>query len=471
MRLRKIRIINFRGYSDEEIDIHKNINVIIGKNDVGKSTIIDAMNIFFNDEVKPEISDCKIDSEDMEFEIICCFEIDDEELIVLDASNPTTLKDEYLLNKEGLLEVRKSYNASGKSITKGSLSVSINSYYPVIEEDALITFKVTKLKKVLEKYKKDIPNYEDINKTKKADMRIALFKKMVTEDTEFKEEYIDIKKIEDENLKTWEKLKKELPLFTLFQSDRTNTDEDKEVQDPMKAITKKVLADMEPELKEIEDKVVEKVEEIGKDTIEKLKDFDEDIATKLKTIPDLKNWDTMFRFNLDTDDDIPLNKRGSGIRRLILLSYFRAQAEKDANELGKKDIIYAIEEPETSQHPDYQTMIIESLTKISEKFNHQIILTTHTPEIVKMVEKESVILVKKDKLNIPYVTTNEDIRHKEIIDTLGILPTINAKVVICVEGKYDICFLKTINNVVSDFRDIVDLNSDDIRILKLEEIN
>ena len=48
MKLRKVRIKNFRGYKDVSIDV-SNLNVIIGKNDVGKSTIIDALDIYFND--------------------------------------------------------------------------------------------------------------------------------------------------------------------------------------------------------------------------------------------------------------------------------------------------------------------------------------------------------------------------------------------------------------------------------------
>ena len=47
MRLKKLRLKNFRSYRDVEFDFD-NLNVIIGKNDVGKSTVLDALNIFFN---------------------------------------------------------------------------------------------------------------------------------------------------------------------------------------------------------------------------------------------------------------------------------------------------------------------------------------------------------------------------------------------------------------------------------------
>ena len=467
MKLKKIKFNDFRGYSSVEVDLDRDINVIIGRNDVGKSTIIDAMNIFFNDNIKPEILDCNMKSSKKQFDIICFFEIDEDEIIILDSTNPTTLKEEYLLNKDGLLEIKKSYNASGISITASNLSVSINAYYPVIHENILITLKAAALKSLLKNYEDDIKGYDSINKSKKADMRYAILNHLICEETLFKEMNINIKDIQDDSLKTWDKIKSSLPLFTLFQSDRTNTDNDKEVQDPMKAITKLVLSEMEEELNQIKDKVVKRVEDIGFETIEKLRDFDVGIANTLKTIPELKSWDSIFKFSLDTDDDIPLNKRGSGIRRLILLSYFRAQAEKDASELGKNDIIYAIEEPETSQHPDYQKMVIESLFEISQKENHQIFITTHTPEIVKMVPKESLILVMKDESGNPTVVTDESIKISEIINTLGILPTINSKVVVCVEGKHDCNFIRIINDTVPEFKEIIDLNTDDVRIFDI----
>lgn len=59
-------------------------------------------------------------------------------------------------------------------------------------------------------------------------------------------------------------------------------------------------------------------------------------------------------------------------------------------------MIYAIEEPETSQHPNYQRIIIESLKKLAQNKGRQILLTTHTPEIARMVNKENIIFIQKD---------------------------------------------------------------------------
>ena len=58
MIITKMYIKNFRGYTDQTIELYDDLNVIIGKNDVGKSTILEALEIFFNNEtVKLDIYD------------------------------------------------------------------------------------------------------------------------------------------------------------------------------------------------------------------------------------------------------------------------------------------------------------------------------------------------------------------------------------------------------------------------------
>lgn len=47
MRLKKVKLLNFRGYRDlTEVIIHENLTGILGQNDFGKSTILEALAIF-----------------------------------------------------------------------------------------------------------------------------------------------------------------------------------------------------------------------------------------------------------------------------------------------------------------------------------------------------------------------------------------------------------------------------------------
>jgi putative ATP-dependent endonuclease of OLD family len=48
MRLKEVSIINFRGYrSETRVPIDPNVTGITGKNDAGKSSILEALDIFF----------------------------------------------------------------------------------------------------------------------------------------------------------------------------------------------------------------------------------------------------------------------------------------------------------------------------------------------------------------------------------------------------------------------------------------
>lgn len=50
MKLKKIRIKNFRGY-DREIDVSiGDVTVFAGKNDAGKSVVLEALDIFSKDD-------------------------------------------------------------------------------------------------------------------------------------------------------------------------------------------------------------------------------------------------------------------------------------------------------------------------------------------------------------------------------------------------------------------------------------
>ncbi|MEK4947803.1 ATP-binding protein [Carnobacterium sp. FSL W8-0810] len=467
MQLKKLHLENFRGYKYCDIDFSKDINLIIGKNDVGKSTIMDALEIFFNGEdrdalVKADVGDCNVYADERKMSITTYFELNNSEVVYMDSSHSTDLRSEYLLNKDGLLEIKKEWNCSGSTLIGSSLKVYINCFYPSISEKPYILLKRKELQKEIEVIE------EDVNKNINSNMRRALFKHFVVKDTVFAEQSIEIKKLETETDEkdVWGKLKSNLPLFFLFQSDRTNSDTDSEVQNPMKIATKKALSEIEEKLEEIKKYVESTVSEIGKETIEKLKDFDENIAKDLDTNMKLKNWDSLFSFDLNSDNGIPMNKRGSGVRRLILLSYFRAEAERVSSRLSRKNIIYAIEEPETSQHPDYQKMILDSFNTIAEDEKHQVFVTTHTPEIAKLVNPSNTIFIKKENEE-PLIVIDEEIKIKEISETLGILPTVSSRVVICVEGKHDVNFLRTINQHVPEMKNIIDFEEENINIIPL----
>jgi predicted ATP-dependent endonuclease of OLD family len=152
MYLKKLKLLNFRSYESIEIEFDQNFNVIIGKNDIGKSTILEALDIFFGQEkIKIDISDKNV-FHGSEMAISCSFIIDPGKEYLIDTDVKTNLKDEFLLNKDGLLEIKKVWDCSKDKITATSLKTFIVSEYPKqFYESPLPTLKIDELKKNIRK--------------------------------------------------------------------------------------------------------------------------------------------------------------------------------------------------------------------------------------------------------------------------------------------------------------------------------
>ena len=260
----------------------------------------------------------------------------------------------------------------------------------------------------------------------------------------------------DNAKRVWDKLKTYLPAFALFKSDRASTDQDPEAKDPLKAAVKEAIKEKEAELDAILEHVEKEVKKIAENTLSKLSELDPTLATQLNPQFSRPKWDTLFKASITGDDDIPINKRGSGVKRLILLSFFRAKAEQLAEEKGHAKVIYAVEEPETSQHPNNQRMLMRALADLS--MEDQVILSTHTPMLARSLPDQ----------NLRYIHIHEDKRREILIGgqetntlfskALGVLPDNRVRLFIGVEGKHDLSFLLHICKALrNDGVDILDL--------------
>jgi len=413
MKIEKLTLENFRSYKDEITLDFNDLNVFVGKNDIGKSTILEALDIFLNDNKgiikidKDDINKQALADGNNEVKIGVIFK-DLPDLLTIDATNPTTLSDEHLLNRDGRLEIIKKYQNAGKE------KVFVKAYHPTHESCSdLLLKKQSDLKKLLT----DDMRCED--QTKNAEIRKTIWGHY-SDNLKLDDVEIELAKIDAKN--TWEQLKTCLPLYALFQSDRKNSDGDNEIQNPMKLAVQEILKDQRlmDNLNDVANEVEAKLNEVAGKTLEKLNEMNPEIAESLTpVIPSSQSlkWVDVFKsVSITTDDDIPINKRGSGVKRLVLLNFFRAEAERRKNESNVPDIIYAIEEPETSQHPSHQRKLIEAFIDLSKSDNTQILLTTHSPSIVKLLEFDHIKLIKnepnKEVVNVqrnelPYPSLNE----------------------------------------------------------------
>lgn len=414
MKISQVKISNFRGYKDKTTIDFNDLTVFVGKNDVGKSTVLEALDVFFN-EGKGVI---KLDKEDinkqgdLDGNKDICITVVFEDLpssLVIDSTNETTLQDEYLLNSDGKLEIVKTYPNAGKE------KVSVKASHPTNPVCAELLLKKQKDLQAIIKKESIICDDEKKN----AVMRKAIWAHYAN-DLQLSEVEIDVTKEDAKNI--WDQLKTYMPLYSLFQSDRKNSDGDSEIQDPMKLAVQAILKDsnIQSSLNQIATEVDSKLKEVAGRTLEKLKEMNPGIANSLNpVIPSAESlkWSDVFKnVSISGDQDIPINKRGSGVKRLVLLNFFRAEAERRKTEKNVPDIIYAIEEPETSQHPDHQKKLIDAFIELSKNQHTQILLTTHSPAIVKMLDFEHLKLIKGaqvkkivniEKHNLPYPSLNE----------------------------------------------------------------
>ncbi|HDE4621144.1 TPA: ATP-binding protein [Staphylococcus aureus] len=384
MILKSVKLKNFRCYKDEVIVPFQEITGLIGKNDAGKSTILEALEIFFNNSIiSCEKNDLNIYAESENIEISCTF-TDLPANITLDTSSETSLQNEYLLNLQGELEIKKVFKATA---SKPKEKVFIVANHPSQTDlNDLLLLKITDLRKRAKNL--NIPK-ENYNANNNASLRRAIWNNC--DNLNLKLQEIPADKLEAKNI--YESLVKYMPMFSLFQSDRASTDDDKEVTDPMKIAVEKALKEVETEIENIKNIVQSTAMDTANRTLEKLQEMDKDLAQSLSTeFKSEPKWNSIFKLNINSDNGIPINKRGSGIRRLILLNFFRSEAERKVQDTNQ-NIIYAFEEPETSLHPNHQIMLIESFLSLSSNPKSQIILTTHTPNLASMLPLESLIYI------------------------------------------------------------------------------
>lgn len=454
MRLIGLTVENFRCYAEPISARFGDLTAFVGGNDVGKSSLMDALAIFF-EVIKPDKDDaCKF-GDPKAMRITCEFDRLPEQLVV-DAEFLTTLAAEHLLSPQGTLKVQKTYNG-----TIGTPKITATE--AIAEHPTAKGFNdLLKLKKVdLTKRAADLDiDLEAVDKRVNALVRRAIWAGC----NDLKQAEVEVPLDAEGSKQVWAALQPYLPIFALFKSDRASTDQDDEAQDPLKAAIREALKVVEPMLQEIKEHVESEVKKIADATVEKLREMDPAIAETLDPVISTKPWANLFSTSITGDEGIPLNKRGSGVKRLVLLNFFRAKAEKDASEKSASSVIYAIEEPETSQHPRNQRLLLNALRDLSTSGSRQVIVTTHTPMLARYLDEGDLRFIQKGENDVRSIIEGSPATSAEIARSLGVLPDHNVKIFVGVEGPNDISFLMGISQMLitagEDVPDLVQLELD-----------
>ena len=234
MNLVSLTLRNFRCFREETTVSFDDLTAIIGENDMGKSSVLEALEIFFNnDTVKIDGGDLSVSARDKLIEITCEFN-DLPASIILDVQAKTSLADEFLLTEKGTLNIRKVFNTT---TSRPKEDVFVSSFHPTAGQYSdLLELTNVSLKKRLRDLNVIDPAVQLNNNPS---IRRALWNSC--QDLERATTLVPVKKADGKQI--WEQLRGHLPRYALFQSDRPSLDSDSEIQDPMKYAVATALAE------------------------------------------------------------------------------------------------------------------------------------------------------------------------------------------------------------------------------------
>ena len=171
MRLKAVTLQNFRRYRIRTVIDIDEVTAFIGRGDAGKSTILEALDIFFEGGViKIDPADASISDNATDVRIGAIF-TDLPEKLDLDRGAHTTLQQEYLTNCDGDLEIIKIYDCSVQRMR--GFKVVVNALYPSADGvDGLLQMRNSDLKKLVKRKGVD----GNCQLTHNPSMRQALYK-------------------------------------------------------------------------------------------------------------------------------------------------------------------------------------------------------------------------------------------------------------------------------------------------------
>lgn len=158
------------------------------------------------------------------------------------------------------------------------------------------------------------------------------------------------------------------------------------------------------------------------------------------------NTEISFQFNPDAKQDIyksaliyvddgfnsKLDEKGSGIQSVVIIGLFDYYIRNIAHTNGS---LLAIEEPEIYLHPHGRRVISDRLDAFLDGHKNQVILTTHSPEFICSPHEDiNLIIVKRDTETFAKNFSFNDVKTKQILIKKQNAEMFFADAVILVEG-------------------------------------
>lgn len=136
-----------------------------------------------------------------------------------------------------------------------------------------------------------------------------------------------------------------------------------------------------------------------------------DLNTKFKGISKSINREVIFEN--DIRDDIKLDELSTGEQQLFIKAL-------NLKMMALKNSLILIDEPELSLHPNWQNHILRIYQNIANQGDNQLIVATHSPQIISSAPNQSLrILIKKGKhIEVKRVDKTYGIEIEEVLQDL-----------------------------------------------------
>jgi predicted ATPase len=438
MRVHSISARNYGPFAVlEEVRLGP-LATIVGQNDVGKSNILRALRLFF--EQRPKVAESDVydgasHTDDVVIEVsFTCL----PDVVEFEDGVETSFQEEMLVDASGCLRIRKVYPRSNLARPNISLiaqdfaddrfaGLAILKEKDLNERCASLGIEVTKSGRgVTNKSKREIL------RTKARDDCIQLVERELILTTK------------DE---LWKKIVSLLPEFVLFETDTRLGIGETSFQSQFRPIVK--TAAEQPEIIEARDTFTGLISQSLQDEIDKI--FAQlqrytDAFTDLTAKPEF-SWDKAFTLQILGKDkygvEKSLDRRGSGIRRLLMVAFFQYLAERGQESRG--DFIFAVEEPENCLHPGLQRELVRSFRLLSGE-GYQIIVTSHSPIFAGASPIEDLTLVVREG-GIAKAIQTPELDLADVSTELGVEPSdqiTGYNSCVFVEGPSDVEFWETV---------------------------
>ena len=388
MKIEKIKVNNFRSLKNFCMDLEDELSLIVGKNNTGKTSVIESLNKFLN-------KSSTIECDDFNIEYIMDLE-------------KNLKNEEYEFIMQGIklkLFIRYDENDNLSNVSKFLTTLDVENNHIVLDfeyvlnEDNFQLLKTEYLKFIKENCDKDFEYFFRHNYKK----YFKFIKRSLGYDREKNKEneeiYIDLEN--DQEINNLVNIKYISAKRAVDNKDTNNTlslqsaSYYEKIKDNPEM--EQSIADFRKELEETDKKFDEKYESIFENVLKKVKEFGglkkDDLNIKIKSLLQqsniLKGNTTVF-YNYNEQSNLPENYNGLGYLNLISIIF---EIENIINDFSKEDQkadinLLFIEEPEAHTHPQMQYVFInniKSLLKKSSKekeINLQTIITTHSSHIV-----------------------------------------------------------------------------------------